>query len=134
MNSNERRLWCNHSYKPIDSGVNEHFDKLTRALNGLSEDELSWHPTLESNAIDWMVWHMARVEDNLINVVLQNRDPIWQRDGWGERLGIATTSAGAGMTMAEIRAMGRIDVALAMEYYRSVRSETSHYFECDARI
>ena len=30
--------------------------------------------------------------------------------------------------MAEIRAMGRIDVALAMEYYRSVRSETSQYF------
>ena len=112
----------------IESGVNEHFDKLTRALDGLSEDELSWHPTLESIAIDWMVWHMARVEDNLINVVLQNRDPIWQRDGWGERLGIATTSAGAGMKMAEIRVMGRIDVALAMEYYRSVRSETSQYF------
>ena len=121
----------------IDSGVNEHFDKLNRALDGLSDDELSWRPTLESNAIDWMVWHMARVEDNLINVVLQNRDPIWQRDGWGKRLGIATASAGAGMTMAEIRAMGRIDVPLAMEYYSSVRNETSHYFDivmCEADL
>ena len=113
----------------IDSGVNEHFDKLNRALDGLTEDELCWRPTLESNAIDWMVWHMARVEDNLINVVLQNRDPIWQRDGWGKRLGIATASAGAGMKMAEIRTMGRIDVPLAMEYYDSVRRETSRYFE-----
>ena len=113
----------------IDSGVNEHFGKLTRALDGLSDDELSWRPTLESNAIDWMVWHMARVEDNLVNVVLQNHDPIWQRDGWGERSGIATSSAGAGMKMAEIKAMGRIDVPLAMEYYRSVRCETSHYFD-----
>ena len=80
----------------IDSGVNECFDKLNRALDGLSEDELRWRPTLEANAIDWMVWHMARVEDNLVNVVLQNQDPIWERDAWGKRLSIPYTGAGAG--------------------------------------
>ena len=112
----------------IDSGVNEHFSKLNRALNGLSDDELSWRPTLESNTIDWMVWHMARVEDNLINVVLQRQDPIWERDGWGERLGISYNGAGAGMTMDEIRDMGRINVPAVMEYYRSIRNATSDYF------
>ena len=113
----------------IDSGLNEAFDKLERALVGLSEDELRWQPTLGSNPIDWMVWHMARVEDNLVNVVLQNRGSIWERDAWGERLGIATTSAGAGMTIDEIRAMGRINVPAVMEYYTLVRNETSSYFE-----
>ena len=113
----------------IDSGVNEHFDKLNRALDGLTDDELRWQPTLGSNPIDWMVWHMARVEDNLINVVLQHQDPTWERDGWGERTGIPYTGAGAGMTMDEIRAMGRINVPKVMEYYRSVRSQTSHYFQ-----
>ncbi len=112
----------------IDSGVNECFEKLNRALDGLSEDELSWQPTLESNSIDWMVWHMARVEDNLVNVVLQKRVPIWERDGWGKCLGIAYTGAGAGMTMDEIRAMGGIDVPKVMGYYRSIRKETSGYF------
>ena len=113
----------------IDSGINECFEKLKRALDGLSEDELSWHPTLQSNSIDWMVWHMARVEDNLINLVLQNHDPIWERDLWGERLGIATTSAGAGMTIDEIRNMGQIDVPTVMQYYNSVRNQTSQYFK-----
>ena len=113
----------------IDSGVNECFGKLNQALDGLTDDEMRWKPTLESNSIDWMVWHMARVEDNLVNYVLQNRASIWERDGWGERLGIATTSAGAGMTVHEIRAMGRINVPAVMEYYRSVRQETSDYFE-----
>ena len=112
----------------IDSGINECFEKLNTALDGLNADELAWRPTLESNSIDWMVWHMARVEDNLINVVLQNRVSIWERDRWGERLGIATTSAGAGMKMDEIRAMGRIDVAKVMRYHASVRNETSDYF------
>ena len=115
--------------RAIDSGVNECFDKLIRALDGLSDDELCWQPALESNSIDWLVWHMARVEDNLINVVLQRREPIWERDGWGERLGISYAGAGAGMTMHEIRAMGKIDVMKVMEYYRSIRKETSGYFE-----
>ncbi len=113
----------------IDSGVNECFEKLNRALDGLNEDELRWRPTLESNSIDWMVWHMARVEDNLVNVVLQNHGAIWERDSWRERLGIAHAGAGAGMTMDEIRAMGWIDVPKVMEYYRSVRRATSDYFE-----
>ena len=112
----------------IDSGISECFTKLNRALDGLSEDELSWRPALESNTIDWMVWHMARVEDNLINVVLQHQSPIWKRDGWGERTGIPYTGARAGMTMDEIHSMGRINVPKVMEYYRSVRSQTSHYF------
>ncbi len=113
----------------IDSGLKEAFDKLNRALDGLSEDELRWRPTLHANSIDWMVWHMARVEDNLVNVVLQNYDPIWELDGWGERLGISYAGAGAGMTMNEIRDLGHIDIAEVMEYYGSIRTETSDYFE-----
>ena len=113
----------------IDSGLNEAFDKLNRALADLSDDELRWQPTLHANSIDWMVWHMARVEDNLTKVVLQNHAPIWERDGWSERLAIPYSGAGAGMKMDEIRAMGRIDVPLVMEYYRSIRMETSSYFE-----
>lgn len=113
----------------IDSGLDEAFDKLNRALDGLSDDELRWQPTLHANSIDWMVWHMARVEDNLVNVVLQNHDPIWESDGWSERLGISYAGAGAGMTMNEIRDLGHIDIAEVMEYYRTIRTETSDYFE-----
>lgn len=112
----------------IDSGLNEAFDKLNRALDGLSDEESRWQPTLDSNPIDWMVWHMARVEDNLVNVVLQNHQPIWERDRWGARLAISYPGAGAGMTMDEIRGMRPINVPKVMEYYRSVRDETSIYF------
>ena len=113
----------------IDSGLNEAFYKLNRALDGLSDDELRWQPTLHANSIDWMVWHMARVEDNLIKVVLQKQDPIWERDGWGKRLDISYTGAGAGMTMDEIREFGPFNVPKVMEYYRTIRTETSDYFE-----
>ncbi len=113
----------------IDSGLNEAFEKLERALDGLSEDELHWRPTLESNSIDWMVWHMARVEDNLVSVVLQEKESIWLRGGWMEKTGIAVESTGAGMSAEEVRALGRLDVSAVMDYYGTVREATSEYFE-----
>ena len=36
---------CNAFLVAIDSGLNEAFDKLNRALDGLSDDELRWQPT-----------------------------------------------------------------------------------------
>ena len=112
----------------IDSGLREAFDKLNRALDGLSEDELRWRPTLESNSIDWMVWHMARVEDNLVNAVLRGKPAMWERDDWMARTGIAVAHAGAGMSAEAVRALPKFDVAVVMDYYRAVRAETTSYF------
>ena len=113
----------------IDSGLNEAFEKLKRALDGLSEDELHWRPALESNTIDWMVWHMARVEDNWINVRLRNSESIWDRDGWAERCGVEVPDNGYGQSAEEIRAIPPFNVPVVMDYYTAVRQCTSGYFE-----
>ena len=112
----------------IDSGLNEAFDKLKRALDGLSEDELHWRPALESNTIDWMVWHMARVEDNWINTRLRETESIWDRDGWAQRVGVEIPDNGYGQTAEEIRAIPPFNVPIVMEYYGAVRQGTSDYF------
>ena len=112
----------------IDSGLNEAFDKLKNALDGLSEDELHWRPAMESNTIDWMVWHMARVEDNWVNMRMRESESIWDSDGWAERAGVDETTNGAGHTAEEIRAIPPFDVPKIMEYYESVRAGTREYF------
>ena len=120
----------------IDSGLNEAFEKLKRALDGLSEDELHWRPTLQSNTIDWMVWHMARVEDNWINGRLRNSETIWDRDGWAVRIFGDETGqdwGGWGQTAEEIRRMPTFDVPVVMEYYTEVRKGTSEYFANEMR-
>ena len=118
----------------IDSGLNEAFEKLERTLDGLSEDEFHWRPALESNTIDWMVWHMARVEDNWINTRLRETVSIWDRDGWGERIDVGESGNGYGQTAEEIRATPAFDVPLVMEYYRAVRKGTTDYFENEMQV
>ena len=117
----------------INSGLNEAFEKLKKALDDLSEDELRWRPALESNTIDWMVWHMARVEDNWINVRLRNSESIWDRDSWAERVGVKIPDNGYGQTAEEIRAIPAFNVPVVMEYYTAVRKGTTKYFEHEMR-
>ena len=82
----------------IDAGLSECFEKLKRVLDGLTEDELSWRPTLESNTIDWLVWHMDRAEDEWINLRLRDKESIWVRDGFVERIGGDDTGSGFGQS------------------------------------
>ena len=117
----------------IDAGLSECFEKLKRVLDGLTEDELSWRPTLESNTIDWLVWHMARAEDDWINARLRNTESIWVRDGLAERIGGDDTGSGFGQSADEIRTMPAFDVPLVMEYYEAVRKGTSEYFANEMR-
>ncbi len=54
----------------IISGLDEYLEALLKALDNLNSHELRWQPSLESNNIIYLVWHMARVEDNWINKVI----------------------------------------------------------------
>src|SRR6266704_390748 len=47
----------------IRSGLDEYLQALQRAIEGLTPAEAYWQPTLHTNHIAWLVWHMARAED-----------------------------------------------------------------------
>ena len=47
----------------IKSAMTEYLDELKHKLDGLTDAELTWQASLDTNTIIWLVWHMARVED-----------------------------------------------------------------------
>ena len=42
---------------------------LTRALEGLTQDEAAWSPGPECNSIAFILWHTTRVEDFFVNLL-----------------------------------------------------------------
>ena len=112
----------------VDAGLDEVFADLMSALDGLKEHELRWRPTLESNSIDWIVWHMARTEDYWINTRLSERESVWVTQGWRERIGVFVEGTGYAQTLEQIRAMPQLDVQPVMEYYEAVQERTKDYF------
>ena len=44
----------------LRSGLEEYLERLQVAIEGLTPAEVRWQPTMNTNPIAWMVWHMAR--------------------------------------------------------------------------
>ena len=68
----------------IQSGLEEYLQGLKRAIEGLTPAEIRWQPTLHTNHVAWLVWHMARVEDGWVSR-LRRDATVWQADGWADR-------------------------------------------------
>ncbi len=57
----------------VRAALNEYTEELRKAIDGLTAEERRFQPTPHSHHIDFVVWHMARVEDSWINGVAQKR-------------------------------------------------------------
>lgn len=113
----------------IKSGFKEYLDDLKKALDGLTPAELRWQPTLTSNPISWIVWHMARVEDRWVNRVLRGDIERWIEDGWHEKFGMSEEAHGFGETEAQVRAMPDVAMADLLSYFEAVRHSTLSYLD-----
>ena len=113
----------------LKSQMAEYMEYLELALEDLTPEERRFQPTPESNHIDFIVWHMARVEDTLFNRAILRRADLWEREGWGERLGIE--EEGNGYRFSAEQAIGLPDFPIdgLMDYYRSVRGEIVEYID-----
>ena len=113
----------------VRSGLIEYMEGLEAALDGLTDDELRYQPALHANFIEWIVWHMARVEDRWVNLVLRQDEDIWVTRGWYERFGMASDDYGREDTAEKMRAMPRTDINEMMQYYREAREVTLEHLD-----
>ncbi len=64
----------------VRAALDEYTEELRKAIDGLTAEERRFQPTPHSHHIDFVVWHMARVEDSWINGTAQRKDHVWIRD------------------------------------------------------
>lgn len=102
-------------------------DVTHRAVEGLSEDALAFRPDVDANSIAWLVWHIARIQDDHI-ADLRDAKQVWIVDGWCDRFGLPfpPTATGYGQTSAEVAAV-RASAKDLLGYYDAVYAETVAY-------
>jgi DinB superfamily len=96
------------------AGAPSYFD---RVLGGLTEADLRARPAAGVNSILWLLWHMARVEDASVNVVVAHRPQVLD-DDWVRRLGVPWRHIGTGMTDDEVSEFSRRADVEAVRAYR----------------
>ncbi len=93
-------------------------------LEGLSEEAFTIMPTDKDVTIAWNLWHIARIEDLTINILVQNTNQVLN-DGWLDKLKITVRDTGNAMTDEEIIHFSRsVDKEELRNYRNAVGLQT----------
>jgi hypothetical protein len=94
-----------------------------RMAGGLADDLMRRRPP-GMNSLAWLLWHTARTEDVVVNLVVTAGRQVFD-EGWATRLGVARVDIGTGMDDAEVTDLtGRVDLAAARAYRTAVGRRT----------
>jgi uncharacterized damage-inducible protein DinB len=96
-------------------------------LDGLTEEQLTARPGADANTIAWLVWHLARVEDDHVAEVA-GHEQLWTADGYSARFGLPfdDTAIGYGQTTEEVGQV-RAPAELLDAYQLAVHARTLGY-------
>ena len=99
------------------------------AVDGLTPEQLDFRPASHANSIAWLVWHLARVQDDHVADVA-GTEQAWTAEGWADRFGLPFSPAetGYGHTSAEVAAV-RAPADLLVGYYEAVHGRTVKYVQ-----
>jgi hypothetical protein len=95
-----------------------------KLMDGLSHEERRFMPSEESHHIDFALWHASRAEDILLNYGVREKEQLWIRGGWAEKMGIPPTDTGLGYTGQQVKDMPVISLDDLLAYFKAVRAET----------
>jgi hypothetical protein len=97
------------------------------AVDGLTVEQLADRPGPDANPIGWLVWHLARVQDDHVADVA-GTEQVWTAQGFADRFDLPfdVSAIGYGQTTDEVGQV-RADAGLLTEYLRAVHEQTASY-------
>jgi len=96
------------------------------ATEGLSAEELSFRVDDGANSIAWLVWHLARVQDDHVADVA-GTEQVWA-SGWADRLALPLSLADTGYGhRSEQIALVVAEAPVLLGYYDAVERKTLEY-------
>jgi uncharacterized damage-inducible protein DinB len=98
------------------------------AAIGLTPQQLAFRPAPEANSIVWLVWHLARIQDDHIADAAQ-ADQVWASGGWAPRFGFAEGSrdTGYGHDSSQVAAVQVESAEVLTAYYDAVHERTIRF-------
>src|SRR5262249_26280585 len=113
----------------VKTALEQNWRMVDAALEGLDEATLARQPTSQCNSIAWLLWHMNRVVDTIIQS-LRSEPQLWSRDGWAQQFGMSDADPGerGGGGTAEQLVAGRAQAReVQVQYSEAVKTSTRAY-------
>lgn len=104
-------------------------ENVDAVVGGLSEDELAARPSADANSIAWLVWHLARVQDDHVAEVA-GTEQVWTAQGYADRFGLPfdVGATGYGHSSEEVGQV-RASAELLASYAHAVHEQTVDFLK-----
>src|SRR4029434_5817106 len=95
-----------------------------RILGGVTAEPVRMRPGRGLTPLAWVLWHMSRVEDVCVNLVVIDGRQVFD-EAWASRMGVRRWDIGTAMSGDEVRDLaGSLNVAAARAYRSAVGRRT----------
>src|SRR5271157_1438086 len=112
----------------VQNGFDNVKRTLDRTLDGLTAEELKWHPKPDANSIGLILFHMIRNEDSMVHRI-QGKPQIWESEKWYQKLNKTIEDGGAHYTAEQVAAFVVPDLKELLVYAAAVRKDTLNYLK-----
>lgn len=94
-------------------------------MDAISDQTARLVPINEEHSIAWLLWHIARIEDVTMNLLVAGQSQILHRENWLARMKISIVNTGNGMETEEVVHLSEtIDIESLRAYRLSVGRQT----------
>jgi len=94
-------------------------------LDDMTEAQIRRIPQNCDYSVAWHIWHLARIEDITMNLLLAGKLQLFTRADWQARLKSPVVDTGNAMTKDEVAALSEaLDITALREYRLAVGRET----------
>ena len=99
--------------------------RLEASCEGLTQEQVLWRPLPHANSIGFILWHVARAEDNRTASLL-GRVSLWKLRGWYRRFGQAVDAPDPG-DRAGLRAISIPPLEVLTGYAKAAYRQTQEF-------
>jgi hypothetical protein len=100
---------------------------LMEAVKDLSDDQLHFRPLGKGNHIAFILWHVVRTEDSVMNFLLRKQPPLWNAEGWDKKFGMDPRAQGTGMSAEQSAALRIASLPDFLQYTENVFKGSEAY-------
>lgn len=85
-----------------------------QATEGLTDEQIYYQPSSDTNSMAWLIWHLSRWRDN-ISAAIAGEPQVWVSEGWAQRFDFDPGRTGLGDSLEQVAAF-RVERNLILGY------------------
>jgi hypothetical protein len=89
-----------------------------QVLDDMTEEQIRRIPRNCDHSVAWTVWHIARIEDATMNMLVAGSPQIFERENWRERIKVTFRDTG---NVMDVKGVANLSAAIDIETLRAYR-------------